>query len=61
MRRRNAIESRRIDGTRRAVTTPRASSQLVELLPITFLPSSHGYVRVLNRLIILIVGNCPEP
>src|SRR6266851_4019326 len=39
----NAIKSGRIDRPRRAMTAPRAASQLVKLLPIAFLPSGHSY------------------
>jgi hypothetical protein len=35
------IETRRVDRTRRTMTTPRATSYLVELVPIAFLPSRH--------------------
>jgi hypothetical protein len=39
----NPIEARRINRPRRAMTAPRAASQLVKLLPIAFLPSGHSY------------------
>ena len=42
LRGQNAIQTRRINRTRRAMTAPRATSYLVELLPIAFLPSGHS-------------------
>ena len=38
----NSIEAARIDGPRRAAALHRAASQLVELLPIAFVPSGHA-------------------
>jgi hypothetical protein len=40
----HAIEAARIDGSRRAMTLPRAARQFVELLPIAFVPSRHAVV-----------------
>jgi hypothetical protein len=37
----DAIQSRRIDGTRRTVAMPWTARQFVELFPITFVPSIH--------------------
>jgi len=41
LRRQNAIQARRIDRPRRAVTPPGAPRQLVKLFPIAFVPSRH--------------------
>lgn len=42
LRGQNSIEAGGIHRTRRAMTTPRPTSYLVELLPIAFLPSGHA-------------------
>jgi hypothetical protein len=38
----HAIQAARVNRARRAVTLPRAARQLVKLLPIAFVPSSHA-------------------
>jgi len=38
----NPVDTRRIYGARRAMALPRAARQLVELLPIAFVPSRHA-------------------
>src|ERR1700692_3358679 len=43
LRGRNAIQARRIDWPGRTMTAPGSARQFVELLPIAFLPSRHGY------------------
>jgi len=48
LRRRNTIESGRIDRPGRTMTAPGASRQIVKLPPIAFLPSGHHYARANN-------------
>lgn len=43
--RQHAIEAARVNRARRAVTLPRAARQLVKLLPIAFVPSSHAHFK----------------
>ena len=42
LRGQNTVETVRVNGTRRTMAAPRASSYLVELLPIAFLPGRHA-------------------
>lgn len=50
LRGQNAIHPRWIDRPGRAVTPPWAKRQLIELLPIAFVPSGHAYsIRRMSR------------